>query len=117
MDLAQNALVKASDAHRSKHMHWLTWQRWFETQGLKNLVPKRWLYFNYALQIAQAAATGQGIALAHMPLVADSLASGDLVEPLPSMRIDSPLAYSISKSSMSLLLRLVVLEHGLRLRA
>ena len=28
-----------------------------------------------------------------MPLVADSLASGDLVEPLPNMRIDSPLAY------------------------
>ena len=28
-----------------------------------------------------------------MPLVADSLASGDLVEPLPDMRIDSPLAY------------------------
>jgi LysR family glycine cleavage system transcriptional activator len=95
VDLAQHALVKASDAHRSKHMHWLTWQRWFETQGLKNLVPKRWLYVNYAHQIAQAAATGQGIALAHMPLVADSLASGDLVEPLPSMRIDSPLAYSL----------------------
>jgi hypothetical protein len=52
-----------------------------------------------------------------MPLVADSLASGDVVEPLPSMRIDSPLAYSIFKSSVSLLLRLVVLEHGLRLRA
>jgi hypothetical protein len=30
-----------------------------------------------------------------MPLVADSLASGDSVEPLPSMRVDSPLAYSI----------------------
>ena len=34
-----------------------------------------------------------GVALARMPLVADSLASGDLVEPLPNMRIDSPLAY------------------------
>eukprot|EP01036_Dinobryon_divergens_P041689 gene41689-55288_t len=52
---------------------------------------KRWLYFNDAYQIAQAALTGQGIALARMPLVADSLASGDLVEPLPGMRIDSPL--------------------------
>lgn len=36
--------------------------------------------------------TGQGIALARMPLVADSMASGDLVEPLPNMRIDSPRA-------------------------
>ena len=93
IDLAQYALIEASDACRTQHMEWLTWQRWFEAQNLKNLVPKRWLYFNYAHQIAQAALTGQGIALARMPLVADSLASGDLVEPLPNMRIDSPLAY------------------------
>lgn len=93
LDLAQHALVEASDAHRTQHMEWLTWQRWFEAQGLKNFAPKRWLYFNYAHQIAQAALTGQGIALARMPLVADSLASGDLVEVLPNMRIDSPLAY------------------------
>ena len=93
LDLAQHALVEASDAHRSNHMEWLTWQRWFEAQGLKSFSPKRWLYFNYANQIAQAALTGQGIALARMPLVADSLASGDLVEPLPNLRIDSPLAY------------------------
>ena len=93
LDLAQHALVEASDAHRTNHMEWLTWQRWFEAQGLKTFAPKRWLYFNYAHQIAQAALTGQGIALARMPLVADSLASGDLVEPLPNMRIDSPLAY------------------------
>ena len=93
LDLAQHALVEASDAHRTNHMEWLTWQRWFEAQGLRNFAPKRWLYFNYAHQIAQAALTGQGIALARMPLVADSLASGDLVEPLPDLRIDSPLAY------------------------
>jgi DNA-binding transcriptional LysR family regulator len=54
---------------------------------------KRWLYFNDAYQMAQAALTGQGIALARMPLVADSLASGDLVEPLSNLRIDLPLAY------------------------
>ncbi len=93
MDLAPHALIEASDAHRTQHMEWLTWQRWFEAQNLKNFTPKRWLYFNYAHQIAQAALTGQGIALARMPLVADSLASGDLIEPLPNMRIDSPLAY------------------------
>lgn len=92
-DLAQFALVEAGDAHRSQHMEWLTWQRWLDAQRLKNFSPKRWLYFNYAHQIAQAALTGQGVALARMPLVADSLASGDLVEPLPKMRIDSPLAY------------------------
>ena len=56
-------------------------------------MPRRWLYFNYASQIAQAALAGQGIALARLPRVADSLAAGDLVEALPQHRLDSPLAY------------------------
>ena len=92
-DLAQFAFVEAGDAHRSQHMEWLTWQRWFEAQKLTGFSPKRWLYFNYAHQIAQAALTGQGVALARMPLVADSLALGDLVQPLTNRRLDSPLAY------------------------
>jgi LysR family transcriptional regulator, glycine cleavage system transcriptional activator len=33
------------------------------------------------------------VALTRMPLVADSLRSGDLVEVLPGMRLDSPMAY------------------------
>lgn len=92
-DLAQFTLVEASDSHRSPNMQWLTWRRWLEEQGVAQLEPKRWLYFNYAHQIAQAALTGQGLALARMPLIADSLASGDLVEVLPGTRLDSPLAY------------------------
>jgi DNA-binding transcriptional LysR family regulator len=74
-------------------MEWLTWQRWLDAQGLKSFEPKRWLYFNYAHQIAQAALTGQGVALTRMPLIADSLANGSLVEVLPGTRLESPLAY------------------------
>ena len=92
-DLAQFALLEAGDAYRSQHMEWLTWQRWLDTQGLKNFEPKRWLYFNYAHQIAQAALTGQGVALSRMPLIADSLANGGLMEVLPGTRLESPLAY------------------------
>ena len=92
-DLARFALIEASDAHRTQHMEWLSWQRWFDMQGLMRFEPKRWLYFNYAHQIAQAALTGQGVALARMPLVAESLSSGDLVEALPGQRMDSPMAY------------------------
>jgi len=92
-DLARFALIEASDAHRTQHMEWLSWQRWFDMQGLMRFEPKRWLYFNYAHQIVQAALTGQGVALARMPLVAESLASGDLVEVLPNQRLDSPMAY------------------------
>jgi DNA-binding transcriptional LysR family regulator len=92
-DLAHFALIESGDAYRSQHFEWITWRRWLDVHQLNKLEPKRWLYFNYAHQIAQAALTGQGVALARMPMVADSLASGDLVEILPGMRLDSPLAY------------------------
>ena len=92
-DLLNFTLIEAGDTHRTQNLEWLSWQRWFEAQKLQTFEPKRWLYFNYAHQIVQAALTGQGIALARMPLVADSLASGDLVEVLPQARLDSPMAY------------------------
>ena len=103
-DLSKVTLIEAGDAHRTRHLEWLTWQRWldhFSTQdgaqsGSKakaKFAPQRWLYFNYAHQIVQAALTGQGVALARLPLVAESLANGDLIEPLPQMRLDSPLVY------------------------
>jgi DNA-binding transcriptional LysR family regulator len=91
-DLAQFALIEAGDAHRT-HLEWLTWRRWFDEQQLTRLQPKRWLYFNYAYQMVQAALTGQGVVLARLPMVAESLANGDLIEPLPRLRMDSPMAY------------------------
>lgn len=106
-DLSNCALIEAGDAHRTRHLEWLTWQRWLDTFGAPaaaptgkrsrsvqaKLSPQRWMYFNYANQIVQAALTGQGVALARLPLVAESLASGALVEPLPHARLDSPLVY------------------------
>jgi LysR family glycine cleavage system transcriptional activator len=91
-DLANFALIEAGDAHQT-HLQWLTWRRWFDEHGLSKLQPKRWLYFNYAYQMVQAALTGQGVVLARLPLVAESLANGDLIEPLPKLRMDSPMAY------------------------
>lgn len=94
-DLAQCTLIEAGDAYRTSHLQYLTWQRWlhtFQSTGT-GLAPKRWLYFNYAYQILQAALSGQGVALARTPLVADHLVSGDLVEPLPQARLASPMAY------------------------
>ncbi|HSW20933.1 MAG TPA: LysR substrate-binding domain-containing protein [Ramlibacter sp.] len=91
-DLAQFTLIEAGDAHRS-HLEWLTWRRWFDENGQTKLQPKRWLYFNYAYQMVQAALTGQGVVLARLPMVAESLSNGDLVEPLPGLRMESPMAY------------------------
>lgn len=111
-DLAQRTLIEAGDAHRTRHLEWLTWQRWLDTyapsttggpgrgraSAKPKFAPQRWLYFNYAHQIVQAALTGQGVALARLPLVAQSLANGDLVEPLPHTRLDSPLAYWLMRT-------------------
>ncbi|MDB5732103.1 MAG: transcriptional regulator, LysR family-like protein [Variovorax sp.] len=91
-DLAKFTVIEAGDAHRT-HLEWLTWRRWFDEQQLPRLAPKRWLYFNYAYQMVQAALTGQGVVLARLPLVAESLANGDLIEALPERRMTSPMAY------------------------
>ena len=40
----------------------------------------------------QTALTGQGVVLGCLPLIAESLASGALVEPFANMRLDSPMA-------------------------
>ena len=91
-DIARFTLIEAGDAHRT-HLEWLTWRRWFEDNGQSRAQPKRWLYFNYAYQMVQAALTGQGVVLARSSLIAESLANGDLVEVLPQHRMDSPMAY------------------------
>lgn len=92
-DLARFTLIEASDAHRTPFLEWLSWSRWFSERALPPIEPRRWLYLNYAHQIAQAALAGQGVALARVPLVADLLASRDLIEVLPDQRMESPLAY------------------------
>ncbi len=91
-DLAHFTLIEAGDSH-STHYEWLIWHRWLDQHAATKLDAKRWLYFNYAYQMVQAALTGQGVALARLPLIAESLASGDLVEPFPKLRLDSPMAY------------------------
>ncbi|MEO5737817.1 MAG: LysR substrate-binding domain-containing protein [Variovorax sp.] len=91
-DIVNFTLIEAGDAHRT-HLEWLTWRRWFEVTGHSRAQPPRWLYFNYAYQMVQAALTGQGLVLARSSLIAESLANGDLVEVLPQHRLDSPMAY------------------------
>ena len=58
------------------------------------LEPRRWVFLNFTYQQIQAALAGQGVALARLALVGDTLARGDLIEPfgLPG-RIASPFGY------------------------
>ena len=104
-DLRQCTLIESGDIDKSPHLEWLSWARWLQHfdagpptapargKAQPKLAPQRWLYFNYAYQNVQAALAGQGVALARMPLVAENLARGDLVEVLPDMRLQTPMAY------------------------
>jgi len=74
-------------------LDWLTWRHWLSSHELPQLQPQRWLYFNYAYQMVQAALSGQGVVLARPPLITESLVNGDLVEVLPGHRTESPMAY------------------------
>lgn len=91
-DVLKHTLIEAGDAY-TPHLQWLTWRRWLDTQGLERVQPKRWLSFNYAYQMVQAALSGQGIVLARPPLVAESLTRGELLELFPGTRLHSPMAY------------------------
>lgn len=59
-------------------------------QGCADLQPRRWVYLRYAHQIVQAALAGQGLALTRLPLVAEALADGRLVEVFPRQRPGFP---------------------------
>lgn len=100
-DAARYTLIETGDVHRMPQLEWLSWQRWFGAHGCDQLQPPRWLYFNYAHQIVQAALAGQGLAIARLPLVADALAAGQLVEVLPRHRLASPLAYWLLRGPRS----------------
>ena len=104
-DLLRHTMIEAGDAY-TPHLQWLTWRRWLDANGLKDAQPKRWLSFNYAYQMVQAALSGQGVVLARPPLVAENLARGDLVEVFaagayPQARLISPMAYWVLVSPHS----------------
>jgi DNA-binding transcriptional LysR family regulator len=91
-DLARFTLIEASEP-LGTHLEWLTWHHWLKANGMPGFQPQRWLHFNYAHQMVQAALSGQGVVLARPPLIAESLANGDLIDVLPSKHIKSPMAY------------------------
>lgn len=91
-DLAGHALAEEDDPRPSAE--YLGWRRWLTEQGEPELQPRRWLYLNFTYQQIQAALTGQGVALARLPLVHEQLQRGELVEPFgKSGRLGSPFSY------------------------
>lgn len=91
-DLAGHALAEEDDPRPSAE--YLSWRYWLAQMGAPGVQPRRWLYLNFTYQQVQAALAGQGLALARLPLVAEQLERGDLVEPFgPAGRVATPQAY------------------------
>jgi LysR family transcriptional regulator, glycine cleavage system transcriptional activator len=91
-DLVHHTLLEEDD-HRPS-AEFLGWRHWLRVHGVPQLEPARWLLLNFTYQQVQAALSGQGVALARLPLVAETLERGELVEPFGSShRLVSPFAY------------------------
>jgi LysR family glycine cleavage system transcriptional activator len=91
-DLARHTLLEEDD-HRPS-AQFLSWHYWLKRHAPTGLQPRGWVYMNFTYQQIQQALAGQGIALARMPLVHESLARGELVEPFGvEGRVPSPYGY------------------------
>ena len=98
-DLVHHALAEEEDHSPSAAL--LSWRHWLSVKGEPKLQPRRWIVFNFTHQQVQAALTGQAVALGRMALVAESLASGELIEPFgPAGRIESRNAYWLVPSQV-----------------
>ena len=91
-DLATQTLLEEDD-HRAS-AEFLSWRHWLGLKAPPKLEPRDWLYLNFTYQQIQAALANQGVALARVALVGESLARGELVEPFgPAGRVSTPYAY------------------------
>ena len=91
-DLVRHTLIEEDD-HRPS-AEFLGWRHWLRQHGVPQLEPARWMLLNFTYQQVQAALAGQGVALARLPLVAEALERGELIEPFgASKRVLSPIAY------------------------
>ena len=73
----------------------LDWARWLAAIGVTKIDTKRGLRFSFSHMTLQAAAAGQGVALASSAFLADDLASGRLVKPFGDLAIRGPYAFFI----------------------
>jgi LysR family glycine cleavage system transcriptional activator len=91
-DLARHTLLEEDDQRPSAEF--LGWRAWLRQHGVPHLEPARWVLLNFTYQQVQAALAGQGVALVRLPLVAEAIERGELVEPFgPARRVASPFAY------------------------
>jgi len=84
-DLAKHTLLKVDEAIE-RISPWLSWEHWLEQSGVGQVRPRATLRFTNYDQVIQAALSGQGVALARAPLVAELLQERRLLMPLGSVK-------------------------------
>jgi LysR family glycine cleavage system transcriptional activator len=62
---------------------YITWDRWLQAAGVEGVDTSRGPRFSHTYLCLQAAASGQGVALATNVLIGDYLDAGRLVRPFP----------------------------------
>jgi LysR family glycine cleavage system transcriptional activator len=91
-DLAHHTLLEEDDQRPSSE--YLSWRHWLRLQAEPALEPQRWIFLSFTHQQIQAALAGQGVSLARLALVHESIARAELVEPFGAAgRITSPFRY------------------------
>ncbi|MCU6497937.1 transcriptional regulator GcvA [Rugamonas sp. A1-17] len=92
-DLAQHMLIH--DLSMDGHADFPTWDAWLRKAGVSNAAASRGMKINNSAAVLQAAAEGQGIALARSVMARDDITSGRLVRLCGDISFQSPLAYYI----------------------
>jgi LysR family transcriptional regulator, glycine cleavage system transcriptional activator len=92
-DLARHVLLH--DEWERRIPDQLDWARWLVAMDVTGVDAKRGLRFSFSHMTLQAAAAGQGVALASSALIADDLATGRLVRPFGRLAVRGPYGFFI----------------------
>lgn len=81
------------DLSMEQHSDFITWDTWLKKFNVQEQAHRPGLRINNSAAVLQAAADGQGIALARSIMVHDDLRTGRLVRLCPHLSLVSPLSY------------------------
>jgi LysR family transcriptional regulator, glycine cleavage system transcriptional activator len=93
-DLLQHVLLHNEWDRRMSDQ--LDWARWLATIGVSGIDTQRGPRFSSAHMTLQAAAAGQGVALASSTLFIDDLAAGRLTRPFGDLSVQGPYGFFIA---------------------
>ena len=93
-DLSQHVLLHQQHAltrhERDQISDQLDWAYWLAAIGLRGIDAQRGLCFSFSHMTLQAAAAGQGVALASSAYLDDDLDTGRLIRPLGDLSVQGP---------------------------